>query len=118
MSENVDLEQVKKELNEFLNNQENKEQAVLLAHQIKEEISTEWFELKKLIKKFKLTEQQAYTRMTILCAFNLAAKDVRGAVQKYKIDFDRTTQRQLLIDEITFHESQVAILKQRLSKLN
>lgn len=112
------LEQDKKVVEEFLANPENKKMAIELANQIKKEVGEDWFQAKKLIKKFKCTVEEAKAKFVVLGAFNLCAYKEEKGLQWYKIDLSQKIQRDLLVQEIQFHEVQISILKEKLTKLN
>jgi hypothetical protein len=112
------LEEDKRIMNEFLANPENKKMAIELAHQIMKEIGDDWFQHKQLKKIFKNDEKQIAAKLTVLGAFNLCAYKQKKDAQWYKIDIDQKTQRVLVQQEIEFHEAQISILKEKLTRLN
>jgi hypothetical protein len=115
--EQIKLDNDKRTIEEFLANPDNKKMAIELAHQIEKEMGGDWFKADKLMRKFKLSQQEAATRFMTLGAFNLAAYKEEKGIQWYKIDLDHKIQRQLILQQIDFHNGQVLILKEKLVKL-
>lgn len=112
------LEEDKKVVEDFLSNPENKKMAIELANQIRIEVGEGWFQAKSLIKKYKCTIEEAKAKFVVLGAFNLCAYKEEKGVQWYRIDLSQKIQRDLIVQEIQFHEVQISILKEKLTKLN
>lgn len=103
---------------DFISNPENREMAINLASQIKKEMGDNWFSVSKFLKTFKSSSEEAKAKFIVLGAFNLVAYKEEKNKQFYKIDMDQRTQRIVLLNDIAFHEAQIKILKQKLSKLD
>lgn len=109
-----DLETVKA----FLENKDRRKEALDLAHQISKEVGNDWFQPKKLLKKFKVDVKEIQNKLIILSAFKLVAYKEERGLQWYKIDINQKDQRLLLQQEIEFHQAQLQILKEKLSSLD
>jgi hypothetical protein len=111
-------DQIKAELDAFLADPEKKKEAIQLAHQILTAKGNKWFTTKQLVQSFRISEEAAKIRLLTLTAFGLAAFKTKGDKRLYKIDLDQRTQRQLITEDIAFHEGQIVKLKEKLVRLN
>ena len=114
-------EAMKKDLlaiEEFKSNEDNIKQAKLLASQIKETISKNWFTLDKVCKKFQIKTQEAQQKIMALHMFKLcASKEEKGVIQ-FKIDLNQDIQKELIELEIQALENKVVFLNAKLQEFN
>mgnify|MGYP003402682236 FL=1 len=116
---NVELEikQTDKEVVEqFLSNKENKILSAEIGQQIKE-VFPNWFNVAKLVKKFKLSTAEAMQKIEILMMFNMCVGKVEKNIPYFRIDLDQRVQREILDRQIQAKEKEIAILKEKLTKL-
>lgn len=116
---NVELEikQTDKEVVEqFLSNKENKILSAEIGQQIKE-VFPNWFNVAKLVKKFKLSTAEAMQKIEILMMFNMCVGKVEKNIPYFRIDLDQRVQREILDRQIQAKEKEIAILKEKLAKL-
>lgn len=106
-----------KDMEELLNNEQYKKNAVDSAVQIHAEFP-DWFEPKKLTKVFNVSLDEVFRKLETLIAFKLCVcKRIRNKPH-FRIDLDKKVQRRLLNDLLEKKGQEVKILKEKLSNLD
>lgn len=104
-------------IEEFIANPDNKKAAAEVAFQIQKDYQG-WFSIPKLIKRYKVSQEEMAKQIEVLMLFGLCVGKVKDNKPLFRIDLDNKVQRQILTGEISKKEKEIAFLKEKLSKLN
>jgi hypothetical protein len=119
VKENNTVQDVKQSIESVLSNTAIKEQAVINAKDIDTKMKSNWFSIEQLMKKTKMKgQQQTHDLLNLLCLFQLAYREEKHGIMKYKITLNVEARKILLIQELEEAKSKVTYLEDEISKLN
>lgn len=115
--EEKDKEKKPFDMKAFLADEENIKSARMLASQIKEFVSKNWFDLDRYLKKAKGTREEAITRLASLQQFGFCLNKSEGNKILFKINFDPHVEIAMIDTELANLELRKKILVRKKDEL-
>ena len=105
------------DMKEFLADETNINNARMLACQLKEVISKNWFTLERYIKKVRGTREEAITRLAALQHFGFCLNKIERNQPMFKINFDPRVEIEMVEQELSGLELRKKILARKKEEL-
>lgn len=112
-----DKEEKPFDMKEFLADETNINNARMLACQLKEVVSKNWFTLEKYIKNVKGTREEAITRLAALQHFGFCLNKIERNQPMFKINFDPRVEIEMVEQELSGLELRKKILSRKREEL-